>query len=301
MKQFPLISIVTVNYKQAQTTNELINSLLKVSWQNWELIVVDNNSGTSDTDKLRTDLPNIQIIKSDKNLGFAGGNNLGIARAKGDYILLLNNDTEVEVGFLEPMINWMIHNPKTGAVSPKIKFFYQQDTLQYAGFTKMNPFTLRMQGIGYGKKDIGQYEVTKPTEFAHGCAMMVSRKVIDKVGPMNEKYFLYYEEHDWSLRIKQAGFNIYYIPESVVWHKESVSVSKNSTLKTYFMNRNRILFMKLNLSITQQAIATLYLIFISLPRNIFKYFITKELNHLSAYLDAIIWNMNHKTKAKWNL
>jgi GT2 family glycosyltransferase len=290
------ISIITINFNQAAVTNQLLSSLAHLNWPFFEVIVVDNKSTDSDFNLIDHFYKNVSIIKSDKNRGFAGGNNLGIQQAKGEYILLLNNDTEVGPGFLEPMVRLFQHDSRIGAISPKIKYFYFPDKIQYAGFTKMNPVTLRMNAIGSHETDLGQYDQIKETNFAHGCAMMVSRKVIEKVGPMPEDYFLYYEEHDWSTKIKKAGFKIYYQPMSVVLHKESVSVQKNSILKTYYLNRNRILYMRLNFNLLFRIIATTYLLLVSVPKNTLSYLIKKEFSHLRAYREALIWNISHQDK-----
>lgn len=261
---------------------------------------MDNNSGLEDRLQLELGKENLVFVPSDKNLGFAGGNNLGIQVATGDFILLLNNDTVVNPDFLRPMLDVFEKYPKAGAVSPKIKYFDQPNTIQYAGFTPMNPFTLRMKAVGSKQPDNGAYNSLTKTAFAHGCAMMVSKAVINCVGAMPEDYFLYYEEHDWSAQIKRAGFEIYYQPHAVVYHKESMSVKKNSPLKTYFINRNRILYMKRNLGFIQKLLSTIYLLMVSVPKNLAKFLVKGQREHFLAYTDALIWNLTHKTKTKWN-
>ncbi|MCF8381285.1 MAG: glycosyltransferase family 2 protein [Bacteroidales bacterium] len=299
MKKRPLISVVTINFNQSEMTNQLLESFKNVTWPSYELIIVDNNSQNNDADHINTNYPNLRVIRNEKNLGFAGGNNLGIKAAKGEYILFLNNDTEVDPGFLEPMIERFESFRDTGAVSPKIRFFHHPEKIQYAGFSKMSPFTLRMNGFGYGETDKGQYDQGKETEFAHGCAMMVSRKVIEEVGLMPEEYFLYYEEHDWSTTIKKHGYKIFYEPKSLILHKESMSVEKNSILKTYFINRNRVLYMRRNFNWFYRIISATYILLISVPKNTAKYLIASETSHLKAYWDAILWNLTHKTKPQW--
>jgi GT2 family glycosyltransferase len=229
---------------------------------------------------------------SDENLGFAGGNNLGYKHASGEYILLLNNDTEVEPDFMLPMIALLQSNPKIGAVSPKIRYFYQPDTIQYAGFSPINMFTLRMHAWGFKEKDEGQHDQIKQTDFAHGCAMMVPRRVIDQVGVMCDEYFLYYEEHDWSMRIRKAGYIIMYQPQSLVLHKESISVQKDSPLKTYYINRNRIFFMRRNFKGMKKLIPSLYLLLISIPKNFLAYLFSGKKEHLAAYRKAIAWHFS---------
>jgi len=123
-------------------------------------------------------------------------------------------------------------NPKIGAVSPKIKFFYQPDTLQYAGTTPMNNITMRNFAIGYKEKDKGQYDSDRETAYAHGAAMMVPMQVIKEVGLMSYIFFLYYEEADWCARIANKGYSMYYVHNSYVLHKESITTGKLSALKS---------------------------------------------------------------------
>ena len=126
---YPLVSIITVNYNQAKVTLEWLHSIRKISYPNYEIIIVDNASADNSLDKDLTRQEDVLFIRSATNKGFAGGNNLGIERAKGELILLLNNDTEVEPNFLQPLVNCICSNSKVGIVSPKIKYFYQQDTI----------------------------------------------------------------------------------------------------------------------------------------------------------------------------
>ncbi len=296
MKEKPLVSIITINYKQAAVTNELLFSLAQVKNPTFEVVVVDNASGNDDHKKIDASYDFVKLVVSDQNLGFAGGNNLGYKHASGEYILFLNNDTEVEPGFLIPMVNLLKSDPKIGAVSPKIRYFYQPDTIQYAGFSPMNMLTLRMHAWGFKQKDVGQHDQIKQTDFAHGCAMMVPRLVIEHVGVMCDDYFLYYEEHDWSTRIRKAGYKIMYQPASLVLHKESISVQKDSPLKTYYINRNRIFFMRRNLRGLKKLIPSLYLILISIPKNFLTFLLSGKKEHLAAYRRAIIWHLSHSVK-----
>jgi len=292
----PLISIVTINFRQSRTTNQLLDSLREISWTRYEVIVVDNDCG-EDWRNIHLNLPCIKLIQNHKNSGFAGGNNIGIEHCRGDYILLLNNDTEVEPGFLEPMVSLMESNPEIGAVSPKIKYYDQPSVLQYAGFSSMNPITLRMRAIGNNQSDQGQYNNIRETPFAHGCAMLVRKGVVELAGHLHEDYFLYYEELDWSSAIRRAGFRIYYHPGSVVYHKESLSVQKDSPLKTYYLNRNRILYMRRNFKLANRLVALLYLLIVSVPSRLFRFAVFKDRKHLSAYVDALLWHLTLRKKA----
>jgi GT2 family glycosyltransferase len=288
-----LVSIITVNFNQKKVTCELLESLKQITYNNVELIVVDNASN-EDPFSISTEYPDVIFIRSEKNLGFAGGNNLGMQKAQGEFILFINNDVEVSPDFLEPLIKQLSAKFQTAAVSPKIKYFAPGNTIQYAGANAVNPYTLRNVHIGTGESDKGQYDKTVVTSYAHGACMLVKKSVIDHIGCMDDQFFLYYEEQDWCERMNRFGYNVYYVPESVVLHKESVSTGKNSPLKTYFLSRNRILFARKNFRGIQFFVSIIYLIFISIPKNTFTLFKQKE--KLAAYYSGIIWNLKNKIK-----
>ena len=232
--QYPLVSIITVNFNGSEDTLEMIESLSKITYPNIEIIVVDNYSENDNPRIIKEKYPSVVLYESNVNMGFAGGNNLGIMRARGEYVLLLNNDTIVDKGFLEPLVRKMQSDPKIGCVSSKLRFYYDRSVIQFAGYTPFDHRTMRSFAIGYREKDKGQHDVDRETPYAHGAAMMVSMKVIREIGIMSYIFFLYYEEADWSYRIKNAGYTIWYVHNSLVYHKESVSVGKLSASKIYY-------------------------------------------------------------------
>jgi GT2 family glycosyltransferase len=293
MKALPRVSIVTINYNQVALTCELIESLRKVTYGNVEIVVVDNASTEDSSELFKSQYPEVIFIRSEKNLGFAGGNNLGVSKSSGKYIMFLNNDTEVHSGFLEPLVRLFERNPKAGVASSKILYFNSAEVIQYAGSTCVNPFTGRNKRVGFMEKDKGQHDILRQTDLAHGAAMMVPRAVIDKVGMMPEFFFLYYEEIDWCESIKKAGYEIYFVPFSKVYHKESMSVGKNSTLKTYYMTRNRLLFMRRNTTGLTKISWILFYISFSLPKNLFTYLIQRDPAHRKAFWRGLLWNVTH--------
>jgi GT2 family glycosyltransferase len=294
----PLVSIITINYNQAHHTCALLASLRTISYSNIEIIVVDNHSIESPEKVIREEFPEAILILSKTNLGFAGGNNLGIALAKGKYLLFINNDTEVEKGFLEPLVNLFETNPRAGIASPKILYYQSDETIQYAGCYRINPYTGRNKRIGYKEKDLGQHDTLRETDLAHGAAMMVPKSVIAEVGVMPEIFFLYYEELDWCEAIKNHGYSTFVVPASKVYHKESMSVGKNSTLKTYYMTRNRLLFMRRNTKgLTKLSWIIFFLIF-SIPKNTCKYILNRDIEHLKAFWKGFIWNVTHLANGK---
>ncbi|MDP3913217.1 MAG: glycosyltransferase family 2 protein [Bacteroidota bacterium] len=290
---WPLVSVITVNYNQSQVTFDLLESLRKISYPNIEIIVVDNASPNDDPDSIKRNYPEITLIKSTKNLGFAGGNNLGIEKSTGDYLLFINNDTEVPAGFLEPLVAFFRAHPDAGMVSPKIRYHHTPEMIQYAGYSELNPYTIRNFSIGYREIDNKQYDIDRQTAFGHGAAMLVPRKVIEKVGMMPDIYFLYYEEIDWGWKIRKAGYQNYYVGSSVIFHKESVSTGKNSPLKTYYMARNRILFTRRNISGIQKWISLSYQILIAGTKNLLMHLIKGEKKHFTSYWNGLIWHFKN--------
>lgn len=293
METCPRVSIITINYNQLGLTCALLDSLRKVTYPNVEVIVVDNCSAEDPTETIQEKYPEVKMIRCSQNLGFAGGNNRGIMASTGDYLFFLNNDTEVDPNCLEPLVNLFAQHPDAGIASSKILYFNSGEIIQYAGSSRVDTFTGRSKRIGYMEKDRGQYDVQKETDLAHGAAMMVPRNVVEKVGMMPEFFFLYYEEVDWCESIKRAGHKIYFVPASKIYHKESMSVGKKSILKTYYMTRNRLLYMRRNTVGFQKISWIIFYLLFSLPKNALKYLLEKDQEHIKAFLKGLLWNLTH--------
>lgn len=289
----PKVSIITINFNNAAVTCELLTSLRHVTYSRVETIVVDNHSQENPETIITQQFPEVKFIRSEQNLGFAGGNNLGLQHATGEYILYLNNDTEVDPGFLDPLVALFETNPRAGAASPKILYHNSGGIIQYAGSTRINPLTGRNKRIGYLEKDNGQHDRLKKTDVTHGAAMMVPRRVIDQVGPMPDFFFLYYEEIDWCETIKRGGYDIYYVPASRIFHKESMSVGKKSTLKTYYMTRNRLLFMRRNTRGIKKLSWIVFFLLVSFPKNLFGYMVKRDTPNARAFWRGLVWNITH--------
>ena len=267
-----LLSIITINYNGLKDTCELIESL-PLEDKSIEVIVVDNASAQDEATIIEERYPQVKIIRSKKNLGFAGGNNLGIKAAKGKYLFFLNNDTllKPQTSDIRSLIARLKSSPKIGIVCPKIKFSWGDQLIQFASYTPLSPITMRNKAIGCGEVDHGQFDTPHPTPYAHGAAMMIKREVIEKAGLMPECYFLYYEELDWSMMIRHAGYEIWYEPTCTVFHKESQTTGQNSPLRTYYITRNRLLFAQRNQQDMTKYITYLYLIGIVTIRDLLKY------------------------------
>ena len=295
-----LVSIVTVNFNQPLVTEALLKSLQQVNtYPLIEIIVVDNGSKENHVPAWKVKYPEVIFVRSEINEGFAGGNNLGIKYTKGDYLFLINNDTEVTPSLIYLLSESLDRNPKIGIICPKIHYFDNPGMLQYAGYTNMNYYLARNRCIGQFETDTGQYDaMSGVTGYAHGAAMMVRREAMNEAGLMPENYFLYYEELDWCERIRRAGYEIHTNLSALIYHKESVSVGKKSALKEYFMTRNRILFIRKNAPGMSFYIFCLYFAAAVIPRNLVQYMVKKEYNFIKVFIMAINWHFNNRTDSK---
>lgn len=266
-----MVSIITINYNGYKDTCEFVDSIVTHETYPFEIIIVDNASRNEEGSRLQERYPNCTIVCCPENLGFAGGNNEGYKYAKGMYILFMNNDTIVEIPFLQPLVDRIDSSPCIGAVSPKIRYTHHPEYIQYAGFTVMTPIVLRNHLIGVNEKDMGQYDTATETAFAHGACVLTSRKVLDSAGLMSDVYFLFYEELDWTMQLKRCGYSVWYEPASIIYHKESMTIQKGSPLRLFYMTRSRFYFARRNYSGKYKWLSCLYQAGIVLPRNMLLY------------------------------
>jgi hypothetical protein len=283
------LSIITINYNGLKDTCELIDTL-PLKDKSIEVIVVDNASNQDEAAIIEERYPQVKVIRSKENIGFAGGNNLGIKAAQGKYLFFLNNDTllKPQTSGLKPLISRLEASPKIGMVCPKIKFSWDSQLIQFAGYTPLSPVTMRNKAIGCGEADHGQYDTAHSTPYAHGAAMMVKSEVIEKAGQMPECYFLYYEELDWSMMIRRAGYEIWYEPNCTIFHKESQTTGQNSPLRTYYITRNRFLFTRRNQQGMTKYISYLYLISLVATRDVLRYAFQRRMDLVRATIRGVV-------------
>jgi GT2 family glycosyltransferase len=287
----PLISIITLNYNQVDATLAFLESTRALNYPNYEVLVCDMASLEDPTFKINQgNYPNTRCLRSPKNLGFAGGNNWGMKHAAGEFFFIVNNDTEVTPDLLNRLVQPFYNDPVIGVTCPKIKYFSNPGIIEYAGFNPMNVYTGRTTSIGLMEPDEGQYNTSRATSAAHGCAMMVKKEVIERVGMFAEKFFLYYEEWDWSARITRAGYKIWYTADAEIFHKESLTVGKANPIKVYYHTRNRILYMRRNSNLFQFFIFTLVFAFFVVPKTLVLFFSRKEYLQLRYFIKGILWN-----------
>lgn len=283
-----IVSIITINYNGLKDTCELIDSL-PLEDKSIEVIVVDNASKEDEASIIASSYPQVKVIRSEQNLGFAGGNNLGIKAAQGKNLFFINNDTILrhQTSDIRHLVSRLETDDKIGIVCPKIRFAWGDNPIQFAGYTPLSRYTMRNRSIGFGETDKGQYDTAHQTPYAHGAAMMVKREALEKVGLTPECYFLYYEELDWSMMFTRAGYAIWYEPACTIYHKESQATGQNSPLKTYYLTRNRLLFVKRNIQGLRRYITYTYLLLVVAPRDICKYILHRQFNLASATIKGI--------------
>lgn len=246
------VAIILLNWNSFKDTYDCVESLKKMIHSQFHIFIIDNDSMDNSwnllNDVFSTD-STITLIKSPENIGFAGGNNIGIKAALKmgyNYFWLLNVDTIVKEDTLSELLLALKKDNKIGITGSKILYF-GTNKIWFAG-GKVNLFTGKVGHVGMGKEDIyNQFNIEKDSQYITGCSLLVQRKVLDTVGLMKEDYFLYYEETDWNIRIRKAGWKTVYVPKSVVFHKVSTSSGgeKNpSPFVSYYTVRNAFALIK---------------------------------------------------------
>ena len=246
------VAIILVNWNGLEFTKACLESLRKVDFPNFQVILVDNGSDDDEGKKLKSAFPEIELLETGKNLGFAGGNNVGINHALGQrfsHVLLLNNDTIVEPDFLGELVRKGQQNPKIGVVQPLILFLHNPKIIWSAG-GKWISQSARAITIG-DREPVADFRPKKCLlDWATGCAMLLSREAIMAAGLLNEQYFTYFEDVEWSLRIRNAGYDIVLAEKSILYHEAGASSKKKhsegilSPKVFYYHVRNQFLLIR---------------------------------------------------------
>ena len=250
------VSIIVLNWNGKKDTLECLESIRKIDYQNFNVIVVDNGSRDDSVKAIKKEFPDADVLEARCNLGYAGGNNLGMRYAiknGADYILLLNNDIIVDAQLLKNFIRATYHDSKWAILSAKIYYYSHPRKIWYAGARRINK-TANFVHIGIGCIDNGKdFSTLIETDYACGCALFLRTSILNKIGLFDERFFLTYEETDLSYRAKTLGYKIFMVPEAKVWHKISVSFGgEHSPLFIYFLTRNSLLWAEIHLSLAER-------------------------------------------------
>lgn len=234
------VYVIVLNWNGKEDTLDCLKSLRSTNYENYKVVLVDNGSEDDSVAAVRQNFPEVEIVETGKNLGFAGGNNVGMEYAikqGADYLFLINNDTNVHPDYLKELVEVAESDPKIGAAGSKIYYYSEPERIWWAG-GKVNWLKNKGEHIGLDEMDKGQYDETREVDYMTGCALLVKREVVEKIGVLEDDYFLYYEDTDYSLRIKNAGYKVVYVPKSKIYHKVSRSTKPGSPSYIYYHTRN---------------------------------------------------------------
>jgi len=222
----PTVGIVVLTWNGKALTLSCLESVVRLSYANLAVIVVDNHSSDGTAEAIRTRYGNrVEVIVNETNLGFSRGNNIGIGRALdrgAEYVLLLNNDTVVDATLIESLLSVFVDQPRTGVAGPKIYYENPPDQIWYAG-GRVSLARGITQHVGIRQKDVGQFDSVRQVDYVTGCALMARREVFEKIGYLDPAYRAYFEDVDFCTRAERAGYDIRYVPRGMVWHKISAS------------------------------------------------------------------------------
>jgi GT2 family glycosyltransferase len=244
---FPQVAVIVVNWNGGQKTLDCLASLRQMDYPGFDVLVVDNSSTDGSMEAIRESFPEVSLIETGANLGFTGGNNVGMRHALdrgADYVLLLNHDTEVATDLLTCLVDAVETDPEVGIAGPLIYYYDQPGTIWSAGGA-VDRWRGQTRMIGLDELDSGQYgSAAREVDFVSGCALLARRSVLEQVGLLDERFFAYYEEVEWCLRARRAGFRTINVPGAKVRHKISPGQRASSPIVHYYMTRNRLLFLK---------------------------------------------------------
>ena len=249
----PLVSVVILTYNAIETVQQCLPSVVASTYPNIQILLADNASDDGTCDWVASTYPNIEIIRHSTNLLFCAGNNRAVDHATGDYIVLLNNDVEVEPGWLEPLVARLLKRPEIGAVQPKLLQFHDRTRFEYAGGAGGHldrfgyPFT-RGRLFFEMEKDTGQYDDDVELFWASGAALCIRRSLYLKLGGLDERFEMHMEEIDLCWRLQRLGYSIQSVSASRVFHIGGASLPQGSPRKTYLNYRNNILTLYKNLT-----------------------------------------------------
>lgn len=246
----PLVYIILVNWNGKAVTLACLDSLAKVTYKNLMTIVVDNASSDDSVQAIQEAHSDVVVLAQKTNLRFAGGNNVGMKYAfehgehGAELICLLNNDTTVDKDFLTHLVSRLQSDTTIGMVAPKIYYDGEPHRIWFAG-GQISMWTGTMKHTGIREVDTGQYDTSKEIDYATGCCILTKKEVVEKVGMLDESYFMYTEDADWSMRVRRAGYSIMYEPKAKVWHRLSVSTGGHLSffkIKNKFISNLRFFF-----------------------------------------------------------
>ena len=283
----PFVSIIVLNWNGMDYLEKCLQSLMCLTYPNYEVIVVDNGSSDGSPDMVKRSFPNVKLITNKSNLGFAKGNNVGIKASRGDLIVLFNNDVVADSSWLFELVKTAISSHNIGVASGIILQGKPSDIIWSAGI-KIDAFTGNDWRIGYGKK-LNQLEKVEDLDYFSACALLIRRDVVEKIGLLDEGYFFYGEDADWAFCARRAGYKCKLAPSAIVWHEGSMT-SKRTPIKRYYWYNLSNFRLYLKHFPVKYLFTTLFfqLVFLSFFE---VFFFKRPIAYLLLKLKAFVWNM----------
>lgn len=296
-EQRPTVSIIIPHWNGIETLSECIDSLLKSTFESYEVIVVDNASSDGSQAWIKESHPHIKLVENDRNYGYAGGCNRGADKASGEFLVFLNNDTIQKSDWLHYLVELMEKDNTIAAAQPKILNYYQKKMFDYAGGSGgyMDMFCFpyaRGRLFLEQEEDQGQYNDAKKCFWASGTAIMVRKELFVEAGKFDEIFFAHMEEIDLCWRLQAMGHHVWVEPQSIVYHKNAVSLPMHTHRKYYLNHRNSLLMLLSNFSVPVAfyvGFIRIMLEFIAVGYAVIKL----DWNHATGILKSLIWILFH--------
>ncbi|OLB91161.1 MAG: hypothetical protein AUH25_03290 [Thaumarchaeota archaeon 13_1_40CM_38_12] len=298
------VVIVIVNWNGFKDTVECIESLMKIEYTNYNVIIVDNGSSDKEAKKIKERFNGIRVIELKRNLGFANANNVGIQialREKPDYVLLLNNDTIVDQKFLNEMMNVAEKYPDAGILGPKMYFYDEKNKIWYAGGKLNMYFNHSHEGLNHD--DSEKYEDVKKTDYVTGACMLIKKSVFEDIGLLPKEYFLGWEDIDFCTAARRKGYSCIFVPRSRIWHKGSASFNRHNLRykQVFYGFRNRIIMRRKYLSKSGFALFIIIQFCVVIPVHLMYYLtIYRDNQRIKSMFIGIVAGIKDKKRIRYS-
>ena len=242
--RLPLVYCIILNWNGYKVLREALESVRQMTYPNFKVLLVDNGSSDGSPEYLKRVVPGIEIIVNPANLGFAAGNNIGLRRALqmgADHVLLLNNDTTVDVAMLSQLVACAESEPRIGMVTPKILYYEERNRIWRLG-DRIHRWLPVPLSVGRNQMDSGQFSQPLDVDYVTFCGVLIKRALLETIGFLDERFFFTYEDADFCYRSRDAGYRIVCQPNACMWHKVSLSAQKDAANIRYLKSKSRAIF-----------------------------------------------------------
>jgi GT2 family glycosyltransferase len=299
----PKVFVLILSYNGKKWLEECLPSVLAMDYPNYEVVVIDNGSSDGTAEYLESEFPEIQTVAINPNVGYARGFNAGIEYAAthgAEYFLIMNNDTVIDPNAVTELVRTAGKSKDVGFVSGKV--YYHKDPLRLQTAGRLNDkLTLVGKHVGFGEYDVGQYDEEREYDFVDDVFLLVKKEVYERIGGYDENFFLHWEETDWCVRARRAGFRILYTPHAKIWHKGMLTTVDGITpLAFFYLTRNQIPFMWRNAKRSQFMVFALFLLFKKSPRWIARFSKRGQWKYLVSYILGIFSGFIWILQKKWS-